>query len=329
MNRREFMTLLGGAATWPVVALGQQVERARRIGILMGYTERDLEAQTRIAALRQALHELGWVQDQNVQFDYGWTGADTDRRQRLVVEMVSRNPDVIVANTAPVAVTLKRSTSTIPVVYAGGGDPVTSGLVANLARPGGNITGFSATEPSLGGKWLELLKEFSPTATRAGIVHDPASPASAQYQRSLQEVNATLNMELTHLNLHDGPQIEAAINAFAQRSNDGGLVVLPGAATGVHRGAITAAAMNNRLPAIYPTQFYAANGGLASYGADYTDIFRRSATYVDRILRGEKAGNLPIQQPTKYELVINLKTAKALGLTVPPTLLARADEVIE
>ena len=329
MRRREFITFLGGAAVaWPLGAHAQQPERARRVGLLMGYAEDDSEAQSRIAAFRQVLQELGWVEGRNVQFDYRWAEADANRRRSQAAALVSARPDVIVANTAPVAIALKHATSTIPIVYAVGADPVISGLVTNLARPGGNITGFSVTEPSLGGKWLELLWEFSPTATRAGIVNDPANATREQYLRAIQTASARLKIELTQLDVHDGARIGTAIDAFARGSN-GMLLVLPGAATGVHRRAIIEAALRNRLPAIYPFRFYAADGGLASYGADQTDIFRRTASYVDRILRGEKAGDLPIQLPTKYEFVINLKTAKALGLEIPSMLLARTDEVIE
>jgi len=328
MRRREFITLLGGAAAAIPLAARAQPERLRRVGMLMGYAEGDPEAQSRIAAFRQTLQELGWLEGRNVQFDIRWGEADANRRRNQAAALVSAGPDVIVANTAPVAIALKQATSTIPIVYAVGADPVVSGLVTNLARPGGNITGFSVTEPSLGGKWLGLLRELSPAAKRAGIVNDPANPTGEQYLRAIQAASATLKIELTQLDVRDGPRIGTAIDTFARGSN-GMLLVLPGAATGVHRGAIIEAALRNRLPAIYPFRFYVADGGLASYGADQTDVFRRTANYVDRILRGEKAGDLPIQLPTKYEFVINLKTAKALGLEIPPMLLALTNEVIE
>jgi putative ABC transport system substrate-binding protein len=329
MRRREFITLLGGAAlSWPRATRAQQSERIRRVGVLMGYAESDPEAQERIAALRKSLLDLGWTESRNVQFDIRWSAADAGRRRSQVAEIVSSGPDVIVANTAPVAMALKQATATIPIVYAIGGDPVVAGLVTNLARPGGNITGFSVTVPSLGGKWLELLRDFYPAATHAAIVHDPANPVRAQYLTAIQSANARFNMELTQLDVHDGERISSAIDVFA-RGRNGMLLVMPGAATAIHRGTIIAAALRNRLPAIYPTRFYAVDGGLASYGADYVDIFRRTATYVDRILRGDKAGDLPMQQPTKFEFIINLKTARALGLEISPMLLARADEVIE
>ncbi len=327
MRRREFITLLGGAAAaWSLSAPAQ--ERVRRIGVLMGYAEGDSSAEARIEALRQGLRDRGWIEGNNIQFLYRWAEADAARRQSEADDLVRAKPDVIVANTAPVARALLKATSTIPIVYASGGDPVASGLATNIARPGGNFSGFSVTEPSLGGKWLELLKEFAPAATRVAVVHDPANPVRAQYLRSIDASNAKLNIALTQLDLDSAAGITKSIDAFAQQAG-GTLLVLPGAATGVHRAAIIAAAIRNRLPAIFPTRFYADDGGLASYGAEYKTIFRQSAVYVDRVLRGEKIGDLPIQQPTRFELVINLKTAKALGLTVPPTLLARADEVIE
>jgi putative tryptophan/tyrosine transport system substrate-binding protein len=329
MRRRAFISLLGGAAAWPLAARAQQAERMRLVSMLMAYTEGDLEAQTRIRAFRLALQELGWTEGRNIRLVYRWASGNAELRQRYAAELVDQRPDAILANTAPVAAALMRATSNIPIVYAVGADPMASGLVTNLARPDGNLTGFSVTEPSLGSKWLDLLRELSPTATAAGIVHDPANPVRQQYLRAIEHANRELRLELTQFDTRDGTQIGAAIDAFARSGAGRVLLVMPGAATAVHRAAIISAAARNRVPAIYPTRFYAADGGLASYGADYTDIFRRAASYVDRILRGEKPGDLPIQQPTKFELVINLKTAKALGLEVSPTLLARADEVIE
>jgi putative ABC transport system substrate-binding protein len=328
MRRREFITLLGGAAAWPIAARAQPPERVRRVGVLIAYAENDPEAQGRLAVFRQALQKLGWAEGRNVQFEVRWTAADANRRQTFAAELVRQKPDVIVANTAPVVAALKQATSTIPIVYASGGDPVASGLVASLARPGGNITGFSVTEPSLGGKWLGLLTEMAPGATRAAIVIDPVNPTLAQYLAAIHAANAKLNVALTQLEVKSGPQIGEAIDIFARTPN-GMLLILPGAGTGVHRHEIIAAAARNRLPAIYPFRFYAADGGLVSYGADTTDLFRRAATYVDRILRGANPADLPIQLPTKFELTINLKTAKALGLTVPPMLFATADDVIE
>jgi putative ABC transport system substrate-binding protein len=330
MRRREFLGALGGAAAWSTVARAQ--ERMRRVGILMGYAEGDPEAQQRVTILRQALENLGWTNDRNVQFEIRWAEANPERRRTQAVEMAKGKPDVIVANTAPVAAALKQATTTIPIVLAAGADPVVSGLVANLSRPGGNITGFTVTEPSLGGKWLELLKELSPSMSRAGVVHDPANPARSQYTHSIQTMNAKIKTDLRQLDVRDGSGISKAIDEFAHSAVGGAvgaLLILPGAATGVYRRNIIEAANRNRLPAIYPTRFYAVDGGLASYGADYQDVFRRSASYVDRILRGENAGDLPIQLPTKFELVVNLKTAKAMGLKISESFLLRADEVIE
>jgi putative ABC transport system substrate-binding protein len=330
VKRRDFITLLGGAAAWPLAAGAVRAqERVRRVGILMGYGEGDAEARNRVVVLLRTLQELGSSEERNVVFDIRFATADAELRRRYAAEMVAGAPDVIVANTAPVATEVQRVTTTIPIVYAAGADPVVAGLVANLAHPGGNLTGFSVTEPSLGGKWLDMLKDLAPSARRAGIVLDPANMAREQYLRTIEAANARHPVALTQLHVRDDAGIAAAIDAFAHSGSDGALLVLPGAATGVHRASIITAAARDRLPTIYPTRFYAVDGGLASYGGDYADIFRRTATYVDRILRGEKASDLPIQQPTKFELVINLKTAKALGLTVPDSVLARADEVIE
>jgi putative ABC transport system substrate-binding protein len=328
MRRRDFIVGMGGAAAWPIAVHAQQSERIRRVGILLGYAVGDDVSNARVGALQKALKELGWLEGQNIHFELRYAAAEAERRRTQTAEIVSANPDVIVANTAPVAAALLRATTAIPIVYAAGADPIVTGLATNLARPGGNFTGFSVTEPSLGGKWLELIRDFSPAAQRAAVVHDPSNPARAQYLQSIHASNAALKIELTQVDVSDGPQIANAIEAFAQGPS-GALLVMPGAATGVHRRAIIETANRLRLPAIYPTRFYAEDGGLASYGGDYTDVFRRAASYVDRILRGEKAGDLPIQMPTKFEFVINLKTATSMGLTIPPTVLARADEVIE
>ena len=329
MRRRKFITLFGSAAAaWPLAARAQQGERMRRIGVLMGYAETDPDARARAQAFERMLQGLGWKEGHDVVFDYRWASADAALRRRFATEIVNAKPDVILANTAPVAAALKQLTGTIPIVYASGADLVGSGLVSNLAHPGGNITGFPVTVPSLGGKWLELLKELAPATTRVGAIVDPANPLLMEYQNAVEQVNLKLKLDITHIEVRSGSESTRAIDVFAQASN-GALLVLPGASTGVSRQTIIEAAARNRLPAIYPFRFYAVDGGLVSYGADQTDLFRRAASYVDRILRGEKAGDLPVQEPTKFELVINLKTAKALGLEVPPTLLARADEVIE
>jgi putative ABC transport system substrate-binding protein len=329
IGRREFIAALSGAAAaWPLAARAQQPERMRRIALLMNYAEGDTSAQADLLAFRQGLRELGWTEGRNVQFDYRWAAADADRTRSYAVELVSLTPDAIVANTLPVAAALKKATTTIPIVIAFGGDPVTAGLVSNQAHPGGNITGFTVAETPLAGKWLELLRELAPDATRVAIIRAPENPNLTGYVRAIEAANAGHTLELTQVDVNDGPDIGRAIDAFAHGSN-GALMVLPGPSTFVYRKAIISAAAGGRLPAIYPFRSFSDDGGLASYGANEVDVFRRAASYVDRILRGENAGDLPVQEPTKFDLVINLKTAKALGLTIPPTLLARADEVIE
>jgi putative ABC transport system substrate-binding protein len=327
LNRRELITVLGGAAVCPFTASAQQPERMRRVAMMMAFSESDAEINSALAAFLQTLRELGWTEGGNVQFDYRWAAADPGWMKRYAAELVSLAPDVIVASTLPVASALKQVTTNIPIVLAGGGDPVTSGMVSNLARPGGNVTGFSLTVPTLGGKWLELLKGLAPQANRVAVIHAPDNPNRARYIAAVEEANAGINVELTQLDAK-GPEIGDMIDTFARRRNSA-LLILPGPSTLTHRNAIISAAERDSLPAIYPFRFFAIEGGLASYGADVRAVFRRVASYVDRILRGEKAGDLPVQQPTKFELIINLKTAKALGLDVPPTLLATADEVIE
>jgi ABC-type uncharacterized transport system substrate-binding protein len=329
MKRRRFITLLGGAAVaWPLAVRAQQGERMRRIGVLMSVGESDPEAQTRVAIFRDALQRLGWTDGRNVQFVHRWPGADADRRRSSAVELVGEAPDVILADSAPVTAALKAATKTIPIVFGSGGDPVAAGLVSNLARPGANVTGFSLTEPSLGGKWLDLLKELAPWATRVAVVYAPENPVRAEYSRAIDEVNVRLKVELRAIEASDRAQLERDIRGFGGGPR-GALLVLPGPSTIAHRDAIIAAAMATRLPAIYPFPHFVRSGGLMSYGTDINDAFRRAASYVDRILRGEKPGDLPVQQPTRFELLINLKTAKALGLTIPPGVLAIADEVIE
>jgi ABC-type uncharacterized transport system substrate-binding protein len=327
MRRREVIGLLGGAAAWPVVTRGQQ-PGVRRIGVLMAVAESDPDGQARLKIFRDTLGGMGWLDGRNIQFLYRWSAGEADRRRTYADELISEAPDVILADSAPVTAALKARTRTIPIVFGSGGDPIAAGLVTNLARPGENVTGFSLTEPSLGGKWLGLLKELAPRATRIAIVYAPENPVRLHYARAIEQVNAHLKLELFVLEASDELQIERDITAFA-RVPGSALLVLPGPSTSVYRPAIIAAAMRAHLPAIYPFRSFTRSGGLASYGPDFNDSFRRAATYVDRILRGEQAGDLPVQQPTKFELVINLNAARALGIEVPPTLLARADEVIE
>jgi putative ABC transport system substrate-binding protein len=333
VRRREFIAGLGSAVAWTVVAQAQQGDRVRRIGVLMSHGENDPVGKTYLSAFTQALADLGWTDGRNVRMDVRWGGgggADSNRIRALAQELVGLQPEVMVAHsTTPGAVAVQRETRTIPIVFANLGDPVASGLVVSLNRPGGNITGFANVEPSLGGKWLELLSEIAPGLKRATVMFNPDSSRSWTYMLPLHETVArSLKVVLTPAPVHSDVEIETAIIALG-REPGGGLVVNPDTFNGVHRMPIILAAARNNIPAVYGFSFYARDGGLLSYGPDPLDIFRRSASYVDRILRGAKPGDLPVQLPTKYEMVLNLKTAKALGLTVPQSILLRADEVIE
>jgi putative tryptophan/tyrosine transport system substrate-binding protein len=330
-RRRQFLTLLGGAAVWPLAARAQQGERVRRIGLLMG-TADDREGETRLAALKRGLQELGWTDGRNIQIETRFGGADTSRIRADAAELVALAPDVIVGQTTPVIRALRQATSSIPIIMAAVTDPVDQGFVSSLAHPGGNITGyvtgFSQFEYGLSGEWLELLKEVAPKVTRAAVIRDPANaPGIGQFD-AIQAVAPSLGVEVSPFNVRDAGEIERTITAFSHSSN-GGLIVTGSALAVVHRELIIALAARNSLPAVYFERLFVIRGGLISYGPDLLDQFRRAAGYVDRILKGEKPADLPVQAPTRYELVINLKTARALGLEVPPTLLARADEVIE
>ena len=330
-RRREFITLLGGAAAWPLAARAQQAERMRRIGLLMAVAD-DREAQARVTALKQGLEELGWTDGRNIQIETRLGGGDAGRMRAHAAELVALAPDVIVGQTTPVIRALRQATSSIPIVMAAVNDPVDQGFVSSLAHPGGNITGyvtgFSQFRYGLSGEWLELLKEVAPKVTRAAVICDPAiAPGIGQFG-AIQAVAPSLGVEVSPFNVRDAGEIERTITAFSHSSN-GGLIVTGSALAVVHRESIIALAARNNLPAVYFERLFVTRGGLVSYGPDLLDQFRRAAVYVDRILRGEKPADLPVQAPTKYELVINLKTTKALGLEVPPRLLARADEVIE
>jgi putative tryptophan/tyrosine transport system substrate-binding protein len=329
MKRRNFITLLGGAAAWPVAARGQQPERMRRIGVLVAYAESDPEAQARIAAFRQGLRELGWTEGRNLRMELGWGTGDPDRAQTLATELISLAPDVIVAHGTPALTALYRATRTIPVVFVSVIDPVGAGYVQSLAQPGGNITGFSTFEPEIGGKWLELLKEIAPGVSRVAGILDPGFKGFAGVWGAIENMAPRLGLQLKNLPFQaPTDDLESAVARFAQELG-GGLIVLPTALNAVQRNRIFSSAARGGLPAMYAFRFYATDGGLMSYGIDTVDLFRRSAFYVDRILKGEKPADLPVQAPTKFEMVINLKTARALGLNVSPMLLARADEVIE
>ena len=328
MKRREFITLLGGAAAaWPLAARAQQGERMRRIGVLMHLAPDDLEGQSRLAAFLQGLQQLGLTDGRNMRIDTRWGASDADRR-RYAAELVAFAPDVILASTSLAMVALQHATRTVPIVFVNVADPVGAGFVDSLARPGGNVTGFAMFEYSMSGKWLELLKEIAPRVTRVAVIRDPANPAGIGQFAVIQSVAPSFGVELSPVDVRDVGEIERAVTAFARSPNDG-LIVTGSALAAVHRNLIVTLAARHRLPAVYPFRFFVTGGGLISYGPDTIDQYRHAAGYVDRILKGEKPADLPVQAPTKYELVINLKTAKALGLDVPPMLLARADEVIE
>jgi putative ABC transport system substrate-binding protein len=330
IKRRDFITLIGGAAAaWPLAARAQQPERMRRIGVLLSPAADDLEYQGRIAAFQQTLQQLGWTDARNVRIDIRWgLGWDTELIRKNVAEMVALTPDVILAIGSRIVGALQQATRTMPIVFVAVVDPVSAGFVASLARPAGNATGFTWFEYGISAKWLELLKQIDPRVTRAGVLRDPANPAGIGLTAAMQGVAPSLGVELSPLGGSDAPEIERGITAFA-RSPNSGLIVTLGAPTIAHRGLIITLATRHRLPAVYPARYFVTAGGLLSYGPDPIDPFRRAAGYVDRILKGEKPADLPVQASTRYELVINLKTARALGLEVPPTLLVCADEVIE
>jgi putative ABC transport system substrate-binding protein len=328
MKRRAFIALLGGAATLPLTARAQQAERMRRIGWLTAIAADDPEGQARLTAFVQGLQRLGWTVGQNVRIDYRWGGSNVDDIRKYAAELVALAPDAILAQSSAAVAPLLLATRTIPIVFTTVADPVGAGFIESMARPGGNATGFTNFEYSIAGKWLELLKEIAPGVTRAAVIRESAIAAGAGQFGAIQAQAQSLGVELRPLDVRDAGEIERVITAFARASN-GGLIVTGSPAAVVHRGLIVALAARHRLPAVYNSRFYATSGGLLSYGPDFVDQFRRAAAYVDRILKGEKPADLPVQAPTKLELVINLKTAKELGLTVPDTVLARADEVIE
>ena len=328
MKRRRFITLLGGAAAWPVAARAQQSERMRRIGVLMSTAADDPEGQARIAAFHQGLQQLGWTIGQKVRIDSRWPAGDPELFRRYAAELVALSPDVILATGSAAVAPLLQATRTVPIVFVIVPDPVGAGFVNSLARPGGNATGFIQFEYGISGKWLELLKQIAPGVTRGAILRDPAISAGLGQFGAIQAVAPSLGLEVTPVNVREPDEIQRAVADFV-RSPNGGLIITGSALAVVHRHLIIALAAKHQLPAVYFQRTLVADGGLISYGADLLDQYRRSANYVDRILKGEKPADLPVQLPTKYELVINLRTAKALGLTVPDTLLARADEVIE
>jgi putative ABC transport system substrate-binding protein len=328
IRRREFITLLGGAGVWPGVARAQQPERMRRVGVLLTWAADDVGGQAQQASLVLGLQGRGWVEGRNIRMDFRWGAGAVERYRDLAAELVAQTPDVLVVNGAVAAGALQRATRTIPIVFARVIDPVGAGLVSSLARPGGHTTGFLLNEYGMSAKWLELLKELAPGVTRAAVLRDSGVSTGIAQFAAIQAMASSLAMELTAIDVRDEGGIERALVAFKQQSN-GGLIVTSGTLTFTHRELIAALANRHRLPSVYSSRSWVSAGGLMSYGPELSYGYPQAASYVDRILRGEKPGDLPVQAPTKYELVINLKTAKALGLTVPDTLLARADEVIE
>jgi ABC-type uncharacterized transport system substrate-binding protein len=329
MQRRKFLTLLGGSvAASTVAARAQQTSQVRRIGVMISLAENDPEAQANGVALREGLEKLGWIQGRNIQIDYRWGVGDPARARVAVKELLALSPDLIMPATTQMLAAAKEAAGSVPIVFVNISDPVGTGFVASLARPGGNVTGFTNFEYAMGEKWLQTLKEIAPQVTRIAIVANPKNPNTALYLGALEPAAKTFGLQLTVTPVNDAAEIERTVAAYAGDPNSG-LLVMPDPLTITHRELIVALAARYRLPAAYPYRFFATSGGLMSYGIDRVDLYRRAAVYVDRVLKGAKAGELPIQQPTKFELTINLKTAKALGLTIPLPLLGRADEVIE
>jgi putative ABC transport system substrate-binding protein len=328
MRRREFITLLGGAAAWPLAARAQQGERMRRIGILVNGAKADQEMQVRVAAFQRELGQLGWSEGHNVRIDPRFSAADPERLPQLAKELVALNPEVIFVHTTPATKALQKETRTVPIVFVGVSDPIGSGIVPSLARPGGNITGFMLYEEGITGKWLGMLKEIAPSLVRVALVANPGSTPYDYFLRSAKTVTPSLGIETVPTPVANAADIERTIELTARVPNSG-LVVLPDSTTILHRDLVIALAARYRLPVVYAFRFFVTAGGLMSYGTDVIEQNRQAAAYIDRILRGANPADLPVQAPTKYETVVNLRTAKALGLEVPPTLLVRADEVIE
>jgi putative ABC transport system substrate-binding protein len=331
MKRREFISLIGGAAAaWPLAARAQDPGRVRRIGVLFAFFDYDPESQARIAAFQQELENLGWREGQNIQIEYRWASGDAERFRAFAAELVAARPDVLVAHASPSAEALARATRTIPIIFVAVSDPVASGLAASLSEPGGNATGFTNFETSMGAKWVEFLKELSPRLARVALLFNPATAPGrgSTYLQSVEAAARSFGIDSMHATVSSEAQIEDAIATLSLRP-DSGLIIMPDVFMTNHRDLITVLATRHALPAIYPFRYFAEGGGLISYGIDLSDIFRRAAGYVDKVLRGAMPSSLPVQHPDKFELVINLKTARALGLAVPRILLARANEVIE
>ena len=329
LRRRQFITLLGGAAAWPLAARAEQGERMRRVGVLVSAVEGDPRGLEYVTAFAQALAELGWTVGRNLRIEYRWGAGDLDRFRRYAAELVALAPDVVLASSGSIVGAFQQASRTVPIVFVTTIDPVGGGWVESLSRPGTNATGFASFEFSMSGKWLELLKEIAPGVKRVAVIRDPLVPAGSGGLAAIQTVAPSLGVELTPVGVRDAGEIERAIAAFARGSNGGLILVGPTSSVQPHRDLIVALAARDRLPAVYANRLFVTGGGLISYAPDSIDQYRRAAGYVDRILKGEKPADLPVQAPTKFELVINLKTAKALGLDIPTTVLARADEVIE
>jgi putative ABC transport system substrate-binding protein len=329
MRRREFITLLGGTAiAWPLAARAQQPGGMRRIGVLMPYTQTDPEDQARVAALQEGLKQLGWIEGQNLRSEYRWYGGDAEQARAFAKELVELQPDLIVVGAAPGSAAVRQETRTIPIVFVAVTDPIGQGLVEGLARPGGNTTGFALFEFSVGTKLLEALNQIAPRVTRVAVFYNPETAVFGPYLESIGAAAASFRLRLIPTPVRGAAEIEAAVAALGRESG-GGLLCLPDSFLNVHRDLIVRLAARDTLPAVYAFRFFAADGGLMSYGVDVAELYRRAGTYIDRILKGGRPAEMPVQSPDKYELVINLKTAKALGLDVPQTLLYRADEVIE
>jgi putative ABC transport system substrate-binding protein len=328
VKRREFITLLGGTGVWPLAARAQQPDRVRRVGFLISTAETDQEARAWITAFERRFAELGWVDGRNVRIEYRFGEGNATRMPQLAQELLELRPDAVLAATFSAATAMRQQTLSIPIVFVMVADAVSAGFVTNLARPEGNITGITNFEFSIGGKWLQVIKECAPAVSSVAVIFDPANPTWAPYLRTVEAAAPTFGMQLTPVGVTNAADIDRDITAFSRKPN-GAIVVIPAPVTVLHRDKIIAMAAQHRLPAVYPYRFYALSGGLVSYGVDLLESYRRAASYVDRILKGAKPADLPVELPTKFELVINLKTAKALGITVPPTLLATASEVIE
>jgi putative tryptophan/tyrosine transport system substrate-binding protein len=329
MRRREFVLGISGLVACPIVAQAQQKVRVRRVGVLMGYAENDPEGQARLAAFQKGLQKLGWTEGQNIQIDYRWAASDTEAMQRFAKEFVALQPNLIFTTATPATAAMLQQTRTIPIVFAGVSDPVGSGFVASFPRPGGNVTGFITMEPTMAGKWIELLKEIAPRVARVALLFNPVTATFAEYWLNpFKAAAASFALEAIVAPVRDLSELESFLATQAREPN-GGLIAMPDTFLAAHRAEVTSLAAHYRLPAVYAYRYYTELGGLMSYGSDQVDDYLRAATYADRILKGEKPGELPVQTPIKFELVINLKTAKALSLDVPPALLGRADEVIE